>query len=100
MLIVCNGMIRSGSTLQYNYTSGLLNINKSAHPLGFYDDKNFEDLISSLSECSSTDKTPIIKTHDVLPNTLINKLPQIKYCLLYTSPSPRDGATSRMPSSA
>ena len=22
------------------------------------------------------------------------------YCLLYTSPSPRDGATSRMPSSA
>ena len=24
----------------------------------------------------------------------------IKDCLLYTSPSPRDGATSRMPSSA
>ena len=25
---------------------------------------------------------------------------QIKYCLLYTSPSPRDGLLSRMPSSA
>ena len=25
---------------------------------------------------------------------------EIMYCLLYTSPSPRDGATSRMPSSA
>ena len=25
---------------------------------------------------------------------------QYDYCLLYTSPSPRDGATSRMPSSA
>ena len=25
---------------------------------------------------------------------------QIRACLLYTSPSPRDGATSRMPSSA
>ena len=24
----------------------------------------------------------------------------VNYCLLYTSPSPRDGATSRMPSSA
>ena len=24
----------------------------------------------------------------------------VKHCLLYTSPSPRDGATSRMPSSA
>ena len=29
-------------------------------------------------------------TRDLLPN----------HCLLYTSPSPRDGATSRMPSSA
>ena len=28
------------------------------------------------------------------------KLFQIYSCLLYTSPSPRDGATSRMPSSA
>ena len=26
--------------------------------------------------------------------------PQFYFCLLYTSPSPRDGATSRMPSSA
>ena len=25
---------------------------------------------------------------------------QLLHCLLYTSPSPRDGATSRMPSSA
>ena len=25
---------------------------------------------------------------------------ECNYCLLYTSPSPRDGATSRMPSSA
>ena len=25
---------------------------------------------------------------------------QVNDCLLYTSPSPRDGATSRMPSSA
>ena len=27
-------------------------------------------------------------------------IPRAKTCLLYTSPSPRDGATSRMPSSA
>ena len=29
-----------------------------------------------------------------------NALPQTKNCLLYTSPSPRDGLLSRMPSSA
>ena len=30
----------------------------------------------------------------------VEKNVQAKHCLLYTSPSPRDGATSRMPSSA
>ena len=30
----------------------------------------------------------------------ITQVMQYKLCLLYTSPSPRDGATSRMPSSA
>ena len=30
----------------------------------------------------------------------MKKFPLAKDCLLYTSPSPRDGATSRMPSSA
>ena len=29
-----------------------------------------------------------------------NRMPSHDPCLLYTSPSPRDGATSRMPSSA
>ena len=32
--------------------------------------------------------------------TLIDPGPNIKDCLLYTSPSPRDGLLSRMPSSA
>ena len=31
---------------------------------------------------------------------LVSKLQDIKSCLLYTSPSPRDLSTSRMPSSA
>ena len=38
----------------------------------------------------------------ILPdfNYLTDSLPQIDICLLYTSPSPRDLSTSRMPSSA
>ena len=31
---------------------------------------------------------------------IIDKVKEIKTCLLYTSPSPRDGLLSRMPSSA
>ena len=49
----------------------------------------------------------IIKTRNgfvVLQNRVKNQLAQIdvqlKRCLLYTSPSPRDGLLSRMPSSA
>ena len=36
------------------------------------------------------------KTPD--PDTVLGKI--YKFCLLYTSPSPRDGLLSRMPSSA
>ena len=43
---------------------------------------------------------------DIMDASKVNVLPKVeeptvsKNCLLYTSPSPRDGATSRMPSSA
>ena len=36
-----------------------------------------------------------------LPKTILSENPDLKgYCLLYTSPSPRDRQKSRMPSSA
>ena len=44
------------------------------------------------------------KMIEAFPNKIINihpsLLPKYKGCLLYTSPSPRDGLLSRMPSSA
>ena len=41
-------------------------------------------------------------TPETIPNVIndLKFLSEHKHCLLYTSPSPRDGATSRMPSSA
>ena len=36
--------------------------------------------------------------HENVMNSIISEIPNI--CLLYTSPSPRDGLLSRMPSSA
>ena len=35
-----------------------------------------------------------------LPNASVNEILEFESCLLYTSPSPRDGLLSRMPSSA
>ena len=41
------------------------------------------------------------ETKDLVPNWLIDSPdPNVSVCLLYTSPSPRDLSTSRMPSSA
>eukprot|EP00831_Metopus_contortus_P021739 TRINITY_DN19785_c0_g1_i2.p2 TRINITY_DN19785_c0_g1~~TRINITY_DN19785_c0_g1_i2.p2 ORF type:complete len:103 (+),score=16.78 TRINITY_DN19785_c0_g1_i2:34-342(+) len=43
---------------------------------------------------------PKLSIEQIEINKLIQILLQIKSCLLYTSPSPRDLSTSRMPSSA
>ena len=43
----------------------------------------------------AADKRPLHLLSDEFP-----KLEIIRFCLLYTSPSPRDGLLSRMPSSA
>ena len=41
---------------------------------------------------------PDVKPGEYLPDRLVNET--INFCLLYTSPSPRDATLSRMPSSA
>ena len=58
---------------------------------------------SPVRACRSVGRTPLFidraegsKIYDVDGNEFIDYI----CCLLYTSPSPRDGATSRMPSSA
>ena len=39
----------------------------------------------------------LLRSHKLAPTALT---PNLRACLLYTSPSPRDGLLSRMPSSA
>ena len=53
--------------------------------------------------CRSTDKDPLdivrlVRVVDDVAHELTTN--EILFCLLYTSPSPRDGLLSRMPSSA
>ena len=45
-------------------------------------------------------ETLFVASTNLKTRLLIAKLPPITSCLLYTSPSPRDGTSSRMPSSA
>ena len=46
------------------------------------------------------EKEDYMKTKKYVEDVARNQLGLVYPCLLYTSPSPRDGATSRMPSSA
>ena len=57
-------------------------------------------VILSVNEVSLTvSKTGLVYGR-VMPKTILIKQPQLRLCLLYTSPSPRDRTRSRMPSSA
>ena len=68
--------------------------------LDFYDIKNFVETGTGIAEVvrsvHDVDSSLNIHTIEVVPEIY----DQNKICLLYTSPSPRDLSTSRMPSSA
>ena len=49
---------------------------------------------------SANGRYVVLSALDTLALSCITLANRYKHCLLYTSPSPRDGATSRMPSSA
>ena len=66
------------------YLNPFLEDFKQANKLaGVNESKNLDDVVEDLTTFEEEAKTQYIKT-----------------CLLYTSPSPRDGLLSRMPSSA
>ena len=64
--------------------------------LGVYSDRN--SIFSVLTAASSHDNVEMVKL--TLEAGFDNKEAMCIACLLYTSPSPRDGLLSRMPSSA
>ena len=71
-----------------------------------------ENLVSDIIDMGDSDDmmlaiTEVLTDTEIIPDvgkyyTFIYspKTPRIRYCLLYTSPSPRDRTRSRMPSSA
>ena len=61
----------------------------------FDDDENEEELMQRLEEIGDSGRSKH-KTFEGIPK----QWHQTISCLLYTSPSPRDGLLSRMPSSA
>ena len=61
-------------------------------------DENIDDLKDSLINIKENVMNTFNKLAEIVENTLNDE--EVKNCLLYTSPSPRDKSSSRMPSSA
>ena len=59
-LVICNGMVRSGSTLQYNLALGVLRSQEGVIELGFVDSGS--ELESKLTSSLNSSKT-IVKAH-------------------------------------
>ena len=85
--------------------SGCSHLSKSNFLDFKLDDAVFEPAIIQPEEVESTDtpakpETVIVERFTAVPLPGQMKLRETYICLLYTSPSPRDGLLSRMPSSA
>ena len=63
-------------------------------------DKPFLNEDEAAEKLAPFDVLSTMRERMALPDTLLARLPNLKLCLLYTSPSPRDRTRSRMPSSA
>ena len=55
--------------------------------------KNGEEIFAKVAVSEEENRTMLVLSNPVMAT-------EVKACLLYTSPSPRDLSTSRMPSSA
>lgn len=65
MLVVCNGMIRSGSTLQYNIVKSLLEETGNAKGHGYLKAGEQRTELSSLTRYSESNQWHYFKTHEI-----------------------------------
>lgn len=67
MLVICNGMIRSGSTLQYNLARGMAESCDLGHGEGFFSDRQANNDLDKLVVWQKDDRYHVIKMHNICP---------------------------------
>lgn len=70
MLVVCNGMIRSGSTLQYNFVREILSYDseKATEAHGYMDGNAFAQREEQFNAWAADNAWHVVKVHDLLPD--------------------------------
>ncbi len=84
MLVVCNGMIRAGSTLQYNLVRGILEAAGVGAGWGSFE--HGEDSKEDLAHSISSDSIVAAKTHGIppsMPPLLQSHHPGLRVCYVY-----------------
>jgi hypothetical protein len=64
MLVICNGMLRSGSTLQYNLAADILSLRKPLNRCGFHGGLGDGVKQSWLASLRDSDDWHVVKTHE------------------------------------
>ena len=64
-----------------------------------WDDPSVKEKLNSFTSVNFIDIDDT-NNRDIVMQYRVSAIPMVYICLLYTSPSPRDGLLSRMPSSA
>jgi len=81
MLIICNGMIRSGSTLQYNMARLLVTGTQRGRGHGFFSRRKLHRL-NRIGRWSTSRSHHVIKMHDLLDSEDINRY-QPRFLYIY-----------------
>lgn len=93
MLVICNGMPRSGSTLQYNLVRGIVEITGRGSGQGFYNPQQAIDGYSQFENWAKDSNYHVIKTQVVFPG-LDLLLQSDRAYICYTYRDLRDVAAS------
>ena len=108
--------IRESLAVDFNQLRGTINVNGQAFEMTRRDNdfiavlenvpvnSNVQIDLQFIEDLPSGQQLPLARTDqitiDVAESDQMRQILQSEYCLLYTSPSPRDATLSRMPSSA
>ena len=94
MLLICNGMNRSGSTLQYNIVRGLVKKTATGESKGYFDSDAFGNKKELLRTWAKGERYFLIKAHFLPPNAE-EMIKRGEMRVLYTYRDIRDVAVSQ-----
>lgn len=84
MLVLCNGMIRSGSTLQYNYVRSVVERAGRGRGEGYYGPDDYVEFADRFERWSRERRIHVIKSHDLHPESVAwTKAGRLRICYVY-----------------